>query len=327
MTDRTAPILQQVDRIASIGCILILLATVGALFGTHVWILELLTHFRVQYTLCLFGAALWWILRRRGPHTVMCLALASVHAAHWTPLYLPPPSAALPDDANTVRVVALNVRTSNQEFEQVRDLVGREQPDLLLLLEVNDLWMQNLAALSDTLPHRISAPREDNFGIALLSTLPIVTGRAINLHPSRVRPTIDAVLDVHGSPLRFLGLHAVAPASKRSADCRDAQLAGCDEILQTETGPTILAGDFNATPWCPCLRDLRRTSGLADSMQGFGPQASWPTGFAPFLIPLDHLYHSPDIEVVARRLDTSSGSDHAALIVDLKTPSGGSGVL
>lgn len=319
-TSLAAPLLRHVDGIAEIGCLLVCSATIGALLASRFWITELLTHFRVQYTACLAVAAAWWLVRRHPWRAAVCAVLAGTNAFCWVSLYKPAPRPTPPTKA--LRVMALNVLTSNHQFEQVRALLEREQPDLLLLQEVNQAWMENLTAISNQFPHNIAVPREDNFGIALLSSIPFVSAVTTNLDHSMV-PTVDAVMDVQGHRLRLLGLHALPPASKDGATYRDAQLAACGEILQAEAGPVILTGDFNATPWSPCLRKLRRVSGLLDSMQGYGPQASWPTYLWPLLIPLDHLYHSAHIQVVDRRLDTSSGSDHAALIVDVQLPAAG----
>ena len=85
---------------------------------------------------------------------------------------------------------------------------------------------------------------------------------------------------------------------------------------------TVLAGDFNMTPWCPPLRgllgdrhqlhDARRTSGA-------GRLTTWPAALPSALrIPIDHLLHDASVTCTNLRLGPPIGSDHLPLIADLR---------
>jgi endonuclease/exonuclease/phosphatase (EEP) superfamily protein YafD len=45
--------------------------------------------------------------------------------------------------------------------------------------------------------------------------------------------------------------------------------------MQAETGPAIVAGDFNATPWTPVVRRLARLGLVNDPRVGRGWLPTW----------------------------------------------------
>jgi endonuclease/exonuclease/phosphatase (EEP) superfamily protein YafD len=101
---------------------------------------------------------------------------------------------------------------------------------------------------------------------------------------------------------------------------RNRQLVEIARFLAAQTGPLVLLGDLNTTPWNFYFQRLLADSGLRSSAEGRGYQASWPG--APFLlrIPLDHVLLSPELRVVRREIGPDVGSDHLPVIVEF-TPS------
>ena len=63
----------------------------------------------------------------------------------------------------------MNVRSENTRHDLVIAEIRRRDPDVLVLLEVNDRWLEMLAEVIASYPHTILQPRADNFGIAVLS--------------------------------------------------------------------------------------------------------------------------------------------------------------
>jgi hypothetical protein len=59
----------------------------------------------------------------------------------------------------------MNVLQENENAEAVLEIVRREQPDLLVLCEVNDRWMNDLAELDDRFSfakkHPAAEPKQD----------------------------------------------------------------------------------------------------------------------------------------------------------------------
>ena len=118
--------------------------------------------------------------------------------------------------------------------------------------------------------------------------------------------------------LTLLGIHPLSPTDEQRAHERNQQLGFVREWFKSTTGPRVIAGDFNSTPWSYPFRRLVNETGAMNSQRGFGLQASYPVRASALLrIPIDHLLHSDDLAVVDRRLGPALGSDHFPLVVDL----------
>ena len=97
---------------------------------------------------------------------------------------------------------------------------------------------------------------------------------------------------------------------------RDDQLNGAGLRVDDREIPMILVGDFNATPWTGAFRDLLDL-GLIDAQRGRGVAGSWPAGWGPFKIPIDHALHTPELTSTSFAFGASAGSDHRSLSVTL----------
>jgi endonuclease/exonuclease/phosphatase (EEP) superfamily protein YafD len=82
------------------------------------------------------------------------------------------------------------------------------------------------------------------------------------------------------------------------------------------TGPRLLVGDFNAATWGAVITHARTFAAL-DVLTG--PSGSWPTFLPRDLgIPIDHMLASQEIAFVSRTLITIPGSDHRAVLAEIK---------
>ena len=80
-------------------------------------------------------------------------------------------------------------------------------------------------------------------------------------------------------------------------------------------------GDFTAPPWTGAFRDLLDT-GLIDGQRGRGVAGSWPAGWGPFKIPIDHALHTPDLTTTSFAFGESAGNDHRSLTVTIARAAG-----
>jgi endonuclease/exonuclease/phosphatase (EEP) superfamily protein YafD len=278
------------------------------------WRFEQACHFRVQYFwLLLFAALVLWAARR--PRLAgFSLFAALLNALTIVPIYWP----ASAHDAGTreLRVLSFNVLTNNSKRDQVIEYLRQQKADLVLLVEVDDAWAKALEKLADLYPHRHLVPRDDNFGIALLSRLPWRDIQTLNVGKANV-PTIVAEFGNEESSFVFIGTHPLPPASKLLAQLRNQQLAELANLVREQQKPTVLTGDLNTTNFSPYFRDLLAAANLRDTRQGRGIQASW--GPLPlFEIPIDHCLVSRNIAILNRRLGPHLGSDHRPIIVHLR---------
>lgn len=288
-------------------------ASILTLFAESFWMLELLTHFRLQFLAVqtsLLLACLWghrWIL------LAMLLPFTAIHAATVAPYW---PRADYPAvNQNELELMTANLYGRNDEHARFIELARRARPDVLLLLEYTPDWAAALAPLEVDYPYRLVDERPGFFGMALFSRFPLVEARRVDLLGV---PAIDAQLALGASGrLRLIGVHTKPPMSEVLARERNAQLDLVADLVVAETGPLIVTGDFNATPYSPVLSNWLERTALTDARRGRGFGISWPTSLPLLGIPIDHVFISEDFLVNAHYYGPAFGSDHYPVVTRL----------
>ncbi|HIF33546.1 MAG TPA: hypothetical protein EYQ75_18240 [Planctomycetaceae bacterium] len=288
-------------------------ATLFALAARWWWPFELLAHFRAQYVLLLAPLAIGLLVAKRYPVAVLTGGCLIWNLTLVVPAFLDSPV----DVGRSVelRLMSSNVLTSNRDYERFLQTVREENPDVLLVMEVDHRWSQALEELRAEYPFGSSVPRSDNFGIALFSKSPVEEFR-VQYIGSAGAPSLQAVLTVGDTTVNVFGTHPLPPIGHKT-ELRNEQLLAVADLVGVLTGPTILAGDLNTTPWSPFFRDVLHRSGLRDSRLGFGVQATWPSYLGIAGIPIDHVLVSDEISVIGRHVGSAFGSDHRSVITDL----------
>lgn len=292
------------------------LLTVAALAGERHWLLEVTTHFRPHYAAALLAYATVYLLARRVRSAAIFLAFAVINAAVIAPRFAP--HEAAPADAPLIKLLAANVLTSNRNHAALMELVTREQPDVIALLEVNDTWLAALAPLATTHPHMLRESRSDNFGIALFSRLPLTDTKIRYLGPAEV-PSLKATIMLGGRPIELLATHPLPPGGADNLLLRDNQLTAIARWSSASANPVIVLGDLNCAPWSPAFRTLLREGALHDT--GYGLTPTWPVSPWWLRIPLDHCLASRHFATVDHRTGPDIGSDHFPVLVTLALPS------
>jgi len=120
----------------------------------------------------------------------------------------------------------------------------------------------------------------------------------------------DQVVDV-------IGIHPPSPTTGERSARRDAVLAATGDWVASRSNPVVVVGDFNATPWSAAFRGLQWRGLLANTLAGAGIQASWPDGWGPLSIPIDHVLHTRELGSETRRTGPSFGSAHRPVLVTI----------
>jgi endonuclease/exonuclease/phosphatase (EEP) superfamily protein YafD len=308
--------LKFLDVVAPAGAAVCFLTLTGYA-GRFWWPLEITCHFRLQYAVLLSGFTGCYLLGRKWR---LAAAFSLFAALNWIPVtsqcWLGQMSSPSPGAAKPLRVMLMNVCTENQRYDLVQRCIADHHPDLIVLEELDERWLQALAGVRIQYPYSIYETREDNFGIALLSRLPLDSSNVLALGKSDV-PSITATMRWEDQLLTIIGTHPLPPGGVRNTPERDIQLiAAASHISQIKT-PTILLGDLNTSPWSYAFQDLLRNSHLKDSSRGHGFQPTWPANFPPLGVPIDHCLHSPQLQTIQRHTGPRTGSDHLPIIVDL----------
>ena len=284
-----------------------------AMLAESFWVLELLTHFRLQYLAVQLPLLLICLWARRWLLLAMLAPFTAVNGAAVAPYW--PRETVVVAAPDAVEVMTANLYGGNYDYSRFVDVVERERPDVLLLLEYNSRWGSALVPLSAEYPHRIVAEREDYFGIALFSRVPLIRASVVDLLGV---PAIDARLDLGAdAAARIIGVHLKPPMSALGASERNAQIDLVGKLAVEESGPLIVAGDFNVTPYSPVLANWLERTELTDARRGRGFGASWPSSLPVLGIPIDHVLISEDFLVTAHYYGPAFGSDHYPVVTRL----------
>jgi endonuclease/exonuclease/phosphatase (EEP) superfamily protein YafD len=298
-----------------VGCALGGVVSVAGLAGGWSWVLDLCSHFQAQY----FGFQLLccgvFLGLKRFRWALVAGMFLSLPAFKLAPYYLA--KSPLPAElSERLRVVSFNVLSSNLRHAETLAWVQKTDPDLAYFPEVTAAWAADLEPLRATLPHCLVQPQEDNFGWALFSKYPILEHELTASRFVEVA-VVRAVVEVAGKRVVFFGMHPLPPMSGAAAADRDAVLQLVADRVGQETGPVIVAGDLNATPWSHGMRPLV-AAGLRDTQLGRGFSATWRRSIPIFAIPIDHLLVGGNLAASARWTGPNLGSDHRPVIADLR---------
>jgi len=201
---------------------------------------------------------------------------------------------------------------SNSDHITHIDFLKEIDSEIIVFQEYTHLWDAALTNALTEYPHRLTAPIDSPFGIAIYSKFPFKQ-KAITYFSNRQKPAARVTISHTGRDIAILGAHPPPPISTELYDERNLQLQKIAELTKTRATTTIVIGDLNTSPWSAHFQNLLTEGQLLDARAGHGILATWPTWFAPLQIPIDHILVSTDLDVIS--VNTSSGlnSDHKSI--------------
>ena len=285
-------------------------------FAGHVWwFFDLFSHFRVQYFICLCLVAVVLLVGGKYEFAVTYASGAAINLFLLLPSYVPQQQRGSDCDVELLRAAAINVHSSSQQYDLVRNFIVDADLDFVLLMEAATEWRRNLADIYRLYPYLIEDARDDSFSIGLLSRHPFVKSDVIHLGGADF-PSVLAEVAIGERRLVILGVHLWPPRNQAFASVRNAQLDAIPDVLKNLNAPVLMFGDFNATPWSFYFRKLVRDTSLVPGSAGRGLQPTWPSWFPPLLIPIDHCFGSQEVRFVSSKVGTHVGSDHYPLLFE-----------
>jgi endonuclease/exonuclease/phosphatase (EEP) superfamily protein YafD len=289
-------------------------AVLGALLVTLVgfaaplfWGFALFEHFRLQYVVSALVLAAAALATRRPFHAIVAGVVVLFNLAAIAPLWLQP---ELPEHHGApLEVLELNVQQDNPDHARVAKLLAASDADVVGLIEVDRLWLRDLAPALTKWPYRLEQPHEkDKFGMALYSKRPFRfrVARTFGEWPVAITATIA----MDDAPVTLALIHPPPAVRGESAALQRKFYEALAKERPSLGEHVVVFGDFNAAPWSYALRHLRSVTGLNDQRRGFDLGLSWPAKLVPWRIPIDQVLVSPRVVVLSRHVGDAVGSDH-----------------
>ncbi|MGI5309987.1 endonuclease/exonuclease/phosphatase family protein [Rheinheimera sp. WS51] len=316
--------------------LIIILATVLPLWKNAHWTIRGLDFPRLQLAvlasaillsqLYFFNFTAWqhWLL---ASGVLLCLLWQLWWILPYTPLW--PYEVLSSENTNPERqltIITANVLTTNRNAASLIQLVRQHKPDVLVTLESDLWWQQQLDCLEKDMPFTIKCPLDNLYGMHVYSRLALTDSEIAYLVEDNV-PSMHALLTLKcGNKIRMHFLHPAPPSPTENEQSieRDAELIIVARSIADTQQATIITGDLNDVAWSRTTRLFRKLSGLLDPRVGRGMFNTFHASY-PFLRwPLDHLFHSQHFTLNQIQRLPSIGSDHFALMTTLSyTPSHG----
>ncbi|MEI8347198.1 MAG: endonuclease/exonuclease/phosphatase family protein [Pseudomonadota bacterium] len=183
------------------------------------------------------------------------------------------------------------------------------RPDILALFEVTSSFLEAIREMTQAYPFRHELPADDNYGMAIYSRYKIDDW--IILEDNDIPVAVKFSLPSQNLQLYFV--HLPPPIFSDLWKIQSRTLKKIASMVNKERRRTIVAGDFNLTPWSGLLLDFIQESQL----KHYRPDkvylpATWPSPFP--LLPLDHTFSSTPVEV---QYGPTLESDHNSLEIKI----------
>ncbi len=304
-------------RVADAGLALLLCGPSGiglaALSGVgHRWV-DLLAQFPAPALIpALAGLVLAALFRLRLAGLSAGLATALLAAALWGQVAPPRPAPAA--DGERLTVYVANLHYENTDLARVAASIAAADADIVVLVEVGPAMGEALDTLLADHPYRAPSPLSvrDNL-VASRRPLQALTDRndGLSARGARVATALG--------PVSVFATHLTRPWPFEYQWGQITQVMALEARIAAAPGPVIVAGDFNSVTTTRIGRQIRDL--------GLTPAPAWPGTWPaaappPARIAIDHLWASPELMVVSRRLGRPTGSDHSPVIVELARTAG-----
>lgn len=324
--------------------VLILLLYIGLRLGVsdQLWWLALLNNFAPYYffplPLLAAGAALARLPRR---YTLAPLAVLLVGLAWLAPRFLPTGSAAAAAAGPVLKVITFNHWMEHPDLEAIGEWLEAEAADVVVLQQA---YRRLSSLVEEDYPYfAFDGPRENWSGRLILSRYPIAESEAIPLTPERDRGLQRTVIEVRGQPVTIYNVHLSQPQregprfrigrlrfplsfiAQYDEVERNTQIRLLLEQIAAETGPTIVAGDFNTSDNAVIYDEMAAVMQDSYRQAASGLGATWPVaklrgvpGLLPPLLRIDYIWHRGGFHTLSASIGPRLGSDHLPVVATLQ---------
>jgi endonuclease/exonuclease/phosphatase (EEP) superfamily protein YafD len=228
------------------------------------------------------------------------------------------------DQLNPDRQIALlvsNVLTPNTKYHLLIEQIERLNPDIVLTLETDQTWQNELAVIEKDYPYRVPVPLDNLYGMHLYSKLELKDTEVKFILSDEI-PSIHTTLTLRsGHEVQLYCLHPKPPSPTEAKDStlRDAELLIVGDQIKDLDESCIVMGDLNDVAWSKTTRLFQRISGLLDPRVGRHYVNTFHADYPLLRWSLDHVFHSTDFALVQMQRVPHIGSDHFPVYVVLQT--------
>ncbi len=195
------------------------------------------------------------------------------------------------DPQRQISLIVSNVLTTNTQYHRLIEQIQTHQPDLVLTLETDQTWQNELSVIEADYPYRVPVPLDNLYGMHLYSKLELRNTQVKFILSDEIPSIHTTVILGSGQPVQLHCLHPKPPSPTEAKDStlRDAEL--------------LIVGD-------QIILDPRVGRHYVNTFHADYPFFRWS---------LDHVFHSTDFALVHMERLPHIGSDHFPVFLVLQT--------
>lgn len=313
--------LRLINHVAILATISLFIISLIGFLGDFFWVIDLLSHFRLQYSLVFLFFIAWFIITRRPAYLTLATIGLLTNLLVILPYFFQPHVNALTNKSlNQTKVIMSNINYGNTDHSALISLIQEEKPQIVAVIELLPPEYESLSKeLISKYPYQFNIEGRSQLGIALFSQLPFNENPQAYYWSDKDHPTLITKLGHNNNELLTLIVaHPPPPLTAHYSQIRNNIFAGIAQYTSRVKSPLMVIGDFNNTSWSPHFQDLLSNGGLIDTRNNRGLQTTWPTQLpTPFRISIDHALVNNSVEVLDRDVLSNVGSDHLPIVVEI----------
>lgn len=304
--------------------VLIVIATFLPMWSTNNWWVRILDFPRLQFAAAGAVVLLLAVSLLSGPVRVVIAVLMVAACGYqiWRvfpyTVFAPTEMTLAADGPHAVKVLAANVLMENERHDLLRGVIEDFDPDVLLLMETDQTWIDALEPVLEGYATVIREPKDDHYGMVFATRLAAEDARIVRL-TTRDTPAVFAQLSgPGGTAFRFVGLHPRPPVPGTSTEERDAQIRYAARFAAKSGMPLIAVGDFNDVAWSDTSQMFKHVGRYLDPRIGRGIYSSFNAEKFYLRFPIDQFYVTEDVAVVSIQRQPYIGSDHFPMAATIR---------
>ncbi len=220
---------------------------------------------------------------------------------------------------STLKLLFANVLMDNRKASGLKKIIRELDPDIILTVEADDWWKEQLAEFEQTHPFIVHQPQDNTYGMLFYSRLELVHSELKFLVQDDI-PSIHArvkLLSGHEVELHCLHPRPPFPTEDERSTERDAELLIVGKEIKGKDAPVVVFGDMNDVAWSHTTNLFQHISGLLDPRRGRGFYNTFHAEYPFIRFPLDHFFHSRHFRLINFRRLPYFGSDHFPVFIAL----------
>lgn len=223
------------------------------------------------------------------------------------------------DPTAMISILVSNVLTPNKQYEKLIGIIKKKQPDIILTLETDEIWEEELNEIVTKYPYTVKIPQDNLYGMHLYSRLKLEEIEVKYLIKEDI-PSIHGYVRLNNrARVKIHALHPKPPSPTEdwTSTNRDAELLLVGRDVKKDQESVLVFGDLNDVAWSRTTRLFQKLSGLLDPRIGRGFFNTFHADYRLLRWPLDHVFHTNDFTLIELARLEHIGSDHFPIFIKL----------